>query len=171
MCCVSGSVSSVSFKLLHPPRLRARIGTPAPFARQYPSQCFHPAARLTASSNCAYLVSHLRILHDRALGISLFRLTGFLALLDLRDHALEGFADVLVVARARFGEAAAQLFGEFLAVGEGDLALLGAQIGLVADDCEGDGIGALEEGRFSLAIGNGIGDCWEVDVFVDCCCL
>lgn len=32
------------------------------------------------------------------------------------------------------------------------MALLGAQIGLVADDCEGDGIGALEEGRFSLAV-------------------
>lgn len=108
------------------------------------------------------LISHLRILHDRALGISLFRLASFLALLDLRDHALEGFADVLVVARARFGEAAAQLFGEFLAVGEGDLALLGAQIGLVADDCEGDGIGALERGGFCQWLRLRIGDCWEL---------
>ena len=108
---------------------------------------------VAASSNCAYLVSHLRILHDRTLGISLFRLTSFLALFNLGDHALEGLADVLVVARARLGEAAAQLFGEFLAVGEGDLALLGAQIGLVADDCEGDGIGALEGESLSV-VGN-----------------
>jgi len=82
-------------------------------------------------------------LHDRALGIALLRLSSFLALLDLRDHAFESFSDVFVVAGARFGEAAAQLFGEFLAVGEGDLTLFGAQIGLVADDCEGNGVGAL----------------------------
>ena len=93
-------------------------------------------------------IARIRILHDCALGVAFFRLSSFLALLNLRDHALESLADVLVVARARFGETAAQLFGEFLAVGEGDLALFGAQIGLVADDCEGDGIGALERGDF-----------------------
>jgi hypothetical protein len=47
------------------------------------------------------------LLHDRALSIPLLRLPSLLALLNLRDHALERFADVLVVARARFREAAA----------------------------------------------------------------
>lgn len=83
-------------------------------------------------------------LHDRALLVALFRLTGFLALLDFGDHAFEGFADVLVVARAGFGEAAAQLLGELLAVCEGDLALFGAQVGLVANNRERDGVGTLE---------------------------
>ena len=68
------------------------------------------------------------LLHNRTLRIPLLRLPRLLPLLDLRDHALESFADVLVVARARFREAAAQLFGEFPAVGERDLALLGAQV-------------------------------------------
>lgn len=83
------------------------------------------------------------LLHNSTLRIALLRLPGLLALLNLSDHSFESFADVLVVARTRFGETAAQLFGEFLAVGEGDLALFGAQVGFVADDCEGDGVGAL----------------------------
>lgn len=116
----------------------------------YSARSFHPTARhhsIAAPSNPPFAHSSYRIfLHDSALGISLLRLTSFLALLNLRDHALESFTNVLVVARARFGEATAQLFGEFFAVGEGDLALLWAQIGLVADDCEGDGIGALKGG-------------------------
>lgn len=86
----------------------------------------------------------LLLLHDRTLRISLFRLAGVLALLDLRDHALESHVDILVIPRAGFGETAAELFGELLAVGQGDLALFGAQVGFVADDCEGDGVGALE---------------------------
>lgn len=65
-------------------------------------------------------------LHDCALCIALFRLTGVLALLDLGNHAFESYVDVLVVPRAGFGETAAELFGEFLAVGQGDLALFGA---------------------------------------------
>lgn len=82
-------------------------------------------------------------LHDCALLVALFRLACFLALLDFGDHAFEGFADVLVVARAGFGEAAAQLFGELLAICEGDLALFGTQVGFVADDRERHGVGAL----------------------------
>ena len=81
--------------------------------------------------------------HDSALGVPFLGLAGLLALLDLGDHALEGLADVLVVARARLGEAAAQLLGQLLAVGQRDLALFGTQVGFVADDCEGDGVGAL----------------------------
>ena len=83
-------------------------------------------------------------LHDSTLGIPLFRLARLLALLDLSNHSFESFADILVVARAGLREAAAQLFGELLAVGEGDLALLGAQVGFVAYDCEGDCVGALD---------------------------
>ena len=85
----------------------------------------------------------LFLLHDSALGISLFRLAGLLTLFNLSNHSLESLADVLVVARAGLGEAAAQLFGELLAICEGDLALLGAQVGFVAYDCEGDCVGAL----------------------------
>lgn len=94
------------------------------------------------SSSCSLVTAAL---HDRALLVALFRLAGFLALLDFGDHAFEGFADVLVVARAGLGEAAAQLLGELLAVCESDLALFGAQVGLVADDRERDGVGTLEE--------------------------
>ena len=83
-------------------------------------------------------------LHDSTLGVPLFRLARLLALLDLGNHPLESLADILVVARAGLREAAAQLFGELLAVGEGDLALLGAQVGFVAYDCEGDCVGALD---------------------------
>ena len=85
----------------------------------------------------------LSLLHDRALGIALIGLASLLALLNLSDHALESLADVLIVARAGLGEAAAQLFGKLLAVCECDLALLGAQVGFVADDGEGDCVGAL----------------------------
>ena len=46
-------------------------------------------------------------LHHRTLRIPLLRLASFLALLNLRDHALESFADILVVPRASFGETAA----------------------------------------------------------------
>jgi hypothetical protein len=67
----------------------------------------------------------LPLLHDGTLCIPLLGLARLLALLNLSDHALEGFADILVVARAGLGEAAAQLFGQLLAVCERDLALLG----------------------------------------------
>ena len=81
--------------------------------------------------------------HDSALGVALFRLSSFLALLDLGDHALEGSRNVLVVSCARFGVPAAQLFGEFLAVCEGHLALFGSKVGFVAYDEEWDGVCAL----------------------------
>ena len=110
-CCVVSCVSSFSFGPLHPPGLGVRLGTPAPIARLYPSQFFLPSARLTASQRPQIQTSRIaridRILHDRALGVAFFRLSSFLTLLNLRDHALESLADVLVVARARFGEAAA----------------------------------------------------------------
>jgi hypothetical protein len=86
---------------------------------------------------------HPASLHDSTLGIPLLGLARLLALLDLSDHTLESFADILVVPRAGLSEAAAQLFGELLAVCERDLALLGSQIGFVAYDCEGDCVGAL----------------------------
>lgn len=108
-----------------------------------PDNSFFPLHIAALPCSAISHVPNRIFLHDRTLSIPLLRLPSFLALLNLRNHALESFTDVLVVARARFREAAAQLFGEFLAVGEGDLALLRAQIGLVADDCEGDGVGAL----------------------------
>jgi hypothetical protein len=93
--------------------------------------------------NCQKKLSSSSLLHDSTLRIALLGLASLLTLLDLRDHALESLADVLVVARAGLCEAAAQLFGELLAVCEGDLALLGSQVGFVAHDRERDCVGAL----------------------------
>jgi len=93
--------------------------------------------------NCQKILSSSSLLHDSTLRIALLGLASLLTLLDLRDHALESFADILVIARAGLGEAATQLFGELLAVCERDLALLGSQVGFVAYDREGDCVGAL----------------------------
>jgi hypothetical protein len=93
--------------------------------------------------NCQKKLSSSSLLHDSTLRIALLGLASLLTLLDLRDHALESLADVLVVARAGLGEAAAQLFGELLAVCERDLALLGSQVGFVAHNREGNCVGAL----------------------------
>jgi hypothetical protein len=135
--------------------------TPTPHTSLFPLPARSVAAIFNPHWHCAWIVSHLLSLHDRTLGVALFRLTSFLAFLDLSDHAFESFSDILVVTCACFGEAAAQFFGEFLAIGEGDLALFGTQIGLVADNCEGDGIGALRESVVSsgswILLGKGQG--------------
>jgi hypothetical protein len=93
----------------------------------YPRRQHFPSLfLLNQCQNCQKKLSSSSLLHDSTLGIPLLGLTSLLALLDLRDHALESLADILVVARAGLCEAAAQLFGELLAVCERDLALLGA---------------------------------------------
>ena len=90
--------------------------------------------------------SYAGVLHHAALGVALLRLAGLLALFDLGDHALERLGDVLVEARAGLDEAAAQLVGEFLAVGGRHLARFGAQVGFVADHHDGNGVAALIDG-------------------------
>lgn len=107
-CCVVSSVSSFSFRSLRPAGLEARLGTHRslisllilPFQRT-------PHGVATPSDSPSRIARIDRILHDRALGVAFFRLSSFLTLLNLRDHALKSLADILVVARARFGKAAA----------------------------------------------------------------
>lgn len=80
--------------------------------------------------------------HDNALAAG-GRLIRILRLFDLCDEQLKSLVDVLVVAGAGLGPAAVVLFGKLLAVVGRDLALLGAQIALVAHDDDGDPLDAL----------------------------
>jgi hypothetical protein len=81
-------------------------------------------------------------LHDKTFA-SASRLTGVLAPLHLANNELECLEYVLVVARARFGPGALELFGESFAVFGRDLALLGAEVGLVAYDNNRDPLDSL----------------------------
>jgi hypothetical protein len=81
-------------------------------------------------------------LHDGA-GVGLGRLSWVMGGLDLVDDQVEGLGDVLVVTGAGLGPAAAELVGERAAGFLVDLALLGPQVRLVADDDHRDGRGAL----------------------------
>ena len=106
----------------------------------------HPSVNFSLLFHTNLHVSALQpVLHDGALAVALLRLTGLLPLFDLRDHALEGLRDVLVVARTGLDEAAAELGGEGLAVGLADLTLFGAEVGFVGYDHDGDAFGALLE--------------------------
>lgn len=81
-------------------------------------------------------------LHDDAL-VSASRLAGVLALLDFGDHQIEGLLHVLVVPGACLRPGAFELLGESLSVIGRDLALGRVEVGLVANDDEGDPFGAL----------------------------
>lgn len=70
-------------------------------------------------------------------------LAGVLRLLDLGNQQLKSLADVLVISCTRFGPSALDLFRYLLAILRGDLALLGTEIALVADNDDGNGLGAL----------------------------
>lgn len=80
--------------------------------------------------------------HDKALAAG-GRLIRILRLFDLCDEELKGLVDVLVVAGAGLGPATVVSVGELLAVVGRDLALLGAQIALVAHDDDGDPLDTL----------------------------
>lgn len=71
------------------------------------------------------------------------RLIRVLRLLDLCNEQLKGLGYVLVVASTRLGPGAIVFLGQLLALLGGDLTLFGAQIGLVADDDDGDPLDAL----------------------------
>lgn len=98
-------------------------------------------------------------LHDLTLA-SASRLTRVLALFYLGNEQLKCLCDVLVVARAAFGPRAFEFFGEGSAVFGRDLALLGAEIGFVSDDGEGDPFDGLDEslvGGSLVLMGRGCG--------------
>lgn len=75
-------------------------------------------------------------------------LAGVLRLLDLGNQQLKSLADVLVISCTRFSPAALDLFRHLLAILRGDLALLGTEIALVADNDDGNGLGALWKRRW-----------------------
>jgi hypothetical protein len=81
-------------------------------------------------------------LHDMTLA-SASGLTRVLAPLHLANDKLKCLEDVLVVARARFGPGALELFGEGFAIFGCNLALLGTEIGLVAYDNNRDPLDSL----------------------------
>ena len=82
--------------------------------------------------------------HDGALGVALLGLAGLLTLFNLGNHALESLVDVLVELCADLDPPTAQLIRQLLAFSEGDLALFGAEVGLVADEHDGDGVSSLD---------------------------
>lgn len=82
-------------------------------------------------------------LHQNAIALGR-SLAWVLRLLNLSDQELESLAHVLVVSRARLGPAALYLLRELLSVFGCHLSLLGAQVALVADDADGDRLGALK---------------------------
>lgn len=80
--------------------------------------------------------------HDTALAAG-GRLIRVLRLFDLCNEELKGLVDILVVAGTGLRPAAVVLFGDLLAILGRDLALLGAQIALVAHDDDRDPLDAL----------------------------
>ena len=87
-------------------------------------------------------MSAKNLLHDMALAPAC-GLTGILTLLHLLYHELKRLEHVLVVSRRGFGPGALELGGECLAVLGRDLALFGAEVGLVTYNDKGDPIDGL----------------------------
>lgn len=73
------------------------------------------------------------------------RFSRVLTLFDLANHQLKRLLHILIVSCRGLGPAAIQLGLEGLAVFGGDLALLGAEIGLVSYNDEGDVFSGLKE--------------------------
>jgi hypothetical protein len=82
-------------------------------------------------------------LHDLAPALATGGLARVLARLHLLNQKLEGLLNVLIVSGAGFGPAALELLRECFAFLGCDLALLGAQIGLVAYNDNGDPFDSL----------------------------
>jgi hypothetical protein len=76
-------------------------------------------------------------LHDLTPTLAASGLTRVLASLHLLDQKLEGLLDVLIIPCTRFRPAALELLSKRFAVFGGDLALLGTQIGFVANNNNG----------------------------------
>lgn len=100
-------------------------------------------------SACSILHSSFPILHvllhDNTV-LSFLGLASLLTFLDLLDHTLEGGVDILIEPSAGFCPSTLQLFGQFATILCLDLPLLGAKIGLVANNNQWDGVGSLVVG-------------------------
>jgi hypothetical protein len=68
-----------------------------------------------------------------------------LCLFDLSNHELEGLGHIGVVCGAGFGPTALQLLSQLAAVLGTNLALLGSQIALVADNDNWHRLGSLDQ--------------------------
>lgn len=82
------------------------------------------------------------------------RLIRVLRLFDLCDEKIKAPANVLVIASAGFGPGTIVLLGQLLPIICGDLALLGAEIALVAHNDNGDPLDALQRSGNSQSV------CW-----------
>jgi hypothetical protein len=109
-----------------------RVAGPSSFAHVLP---------LAFSLNIEHCI--LWYLHDLAPALATSRLARVLARLHLLNQKLEGLLDVLVVSGTGFGPAALELLRECLALLGCDLALLGAQIRLVAYNDDRDPFNGL----------------------------
>lgn len=67
-----------------------------------------------------------------------------LRLLDLPDHQVKRLGDVVVISSTGLSECGVELLGDLTTFFEGDLALLGFEIALVADDGDGNPFCALK---------------------------
>jgi hypothetical protein len=68
---------------------------------------------------------------------------GVLRLFNLLNKEFKGLSHIHVIAGARFRPGTAQLLSEFLALFGGNLPLLWSKVALIADDTDGDLLGAL----------------------------
>jgi hypothetical protein len=68
---------------------------------------------------------------------------GVLSLLNLLNKELEGLSHIHVIAGAGFCPSAAQLLSKLLSLLGGNLSLFWSKVALIADDTDGDLLGAL----------------------------
>lgn len=89
--------------------------------------------------------------HDNTLPAS-SRLPRVLSLLDFTDHQVKRLGNVVVISGTGLGERGVELLGDLTAFLERNLALLGFEIALVADDGDGDPFSALTIGKKKLLL-------------------
>ncbi len=82
-------------------------------------------------------------LHDLTL-VSPCWLIGVLLFLDLPNHELKGFGDILVVSGACFGVSTVEFLSQSFAILNSDLTLVRTQVTLVPNNDNGDPFRALE---------------------------
>lgn len=101
----------------------------------------HPASPFRLPSQSRRLCGHCSS-HHQALAAG-WRLIRVLRLFDLCDEKIKAPANVLVIASAGFCPGAVVLLRQLLSIIGADLALLGAEVALVAHDDDRDPLNAL----------------------------
>lgn len=111
----------------------------------------HPASRSGVAGVDSQISAATVPSHQYALAAG-GRLIRVLRLFDLCDEKIKAPANVLVIASAGFGPGAIVLLRQLLPIICADLALLGAEITLVAHDDDGDPLDALQNGDDSQSV-------------------